>query len=125
MKVKKRIRLEDLGLELRLLPQKISEAATLTMQMPWMLAAAQSFCPVDTGALLGSVRWELRGPHEAALVAGGLGYINPRTGRPVDYARHVHDGTSRMPARPFLLQAVIQERLRYAWEMLRRVAEAF
>ena len=125
MKVNKRIRLEDLGLELRLLPQKISEAATLTMQMPWMLAAAHSFCPVDTGALLGSVRWELRGPHEAVLVAGGLGYINPRTGRPVDYARHVHDGTSRMPARPFLLQAVIQERLRYALEMLRRVAEAF
>ena len=125
MKVSKRIRLEDLGLELRLLPQKIGEAATLIMQMPWMLAAAQSFCPVDTGALLGSVRWELRGLHEAALVAGGLGYINPRTGRPVDYARHVHDGTSRMPARPFLLMAVIQERLRYAWEMLRRVAEAF
>ena len=125
MKVSKRIRLEDLGLELRLLPQKIGEAATLTMQMPWMLAAAQSFCPVDTGALLGSIRWEPRGPHEAALVAGGLGYINPRTGRPVDYARHVHDGTSRMPARPFLLQAVIQERLRYALDMLRRVAEAF
>ena len=125
MKVSKRIRLEDLGLELRLLPQKIGEAATLTMQMPWMLAAAQSFCPVDTGALLGSVRWELRGPYEASLVAGGLGYINPRTGRPVDYAKHVHDGTSRMPSRPFLLQAVIQERLRYAWEMLRRVAEAF
>jgi len=125
VKVSKRIRLEDLGLELRLLPQKIGEAATLIMQMPWMLAAAQSFCPVDTGALLGSVRWELRGLHEAALVAGGLGYINPRTGRPVDYARHVHDGTSRMPARPFLLQAVIQERLRYALEMLRRVAEAF
>ena len=125
MKVKKRIRLEDLGLELSLLPQKIGEAATLAMQMPWMLAAAQSFCPVDTGALLGSVRWELRGPHEAALVAGGMGYINPRTGRPVDYARHVHDGTSRMPARPFLMMAVIQERLRYALDMLRRVAEVF
>ena len=125
MKVSKRIRLEDLGLELRLLPQKIGEAATLIMQMPWMLAAAQSFCPVDTAALLGSIRWELRGPYEAALVAGGMGYINPRTGRPMDYARHVHDGTSRMPARPFLLQAVIQERLRYVREMLRRVAEAF
>lgn len=125
MKVKKRIRLEDLGLELRLLPQKIGEAATLTLQIPWMLAAAQSFCPVDTGALLGSIRWELRGPYEAALIAGGLGYINPRTGLPIDYARFVHDGTSRMPARPFLLQAVIQERLRYACEMLRKTAEVF
>lgn len=125
MKVTKRVRLEDLGLELRLLPQKISEASTLSLQMPWMEAAAKSFCPVDTGALLGSIRWEIRGPHEAALVAGGMGYVNPKTGRPVDYAEHVHDGTSRMPARPFLLQAVIQERLRYAWEMLRKVAEAF
>lgn len=125
MKVTRRLRLEDLGLELRLLPQKIAEASTLTLQMPWMLAAAQSFCPVDTAALLSSIRWELRGPHEAALIAGGLGYFNPRTGLPVDYARYVHDGTSRMPARPFLLMAVIQERLRYAWEMLRKVAELF
>jgi len=124
VKVKRRIRLEDLGLELRLLPQRIGEAATLTLQMPWMQAAAQSFCPVDTGALLGSIRWEIRGPYEAALVAGGLNYVNPRTGRPVDYARYVHDGTSRMPARPFLLQAVLQERLRYARAMMERTAEA-
>jgi HK97 gp10 family phage protein len=124
MKVTKRLRLEDLGLELRLLPQKISEASTLSLQMPWMEAAAKSFCPVDTGALLGSIRWEIRGLHEAALVAGGVGYVNPRTGRPVDYARYVHDGTSRMPARPFLLQAVIQERIRYVLEMFRKLAEA-
>ena len=56
--------------------------------------------------------------------AGGGGYINPRTGHPVDYARHVHDGTSRMPTRPFLLQAVILERLRYAREILRKTMEA-
>jgi len=124
MKVTRRIRLEDLGLELELLPQRIGDAAALTLHEPWMLAAAQSFCPVDTGALLGSIRWELRGPHEAALIAGGMSYVNPRTGRPVDYARHVHDGTSRMPARPFLLQAVLQERLRYAREMLRKTMEA-
>ena len=125
MRVTKRLRFEDLGVELRLLPQKIREATMLALQMPWMLDAAQSFCPVDTGALLGSVRWEIRGPLEAALIAGGLGYINPRTGLPVTYAKYVHDGTKRMPARPFLLQAVIQERLRYAREMLRRTAEAF
>jgi HK97 gp10 family phage protein len=125
VKVTKRVRFEDLGLELRLLPQNISEATTLSLQMPWMEAAAKSFCPVDTGALLGSVRWEIRGPHEAALVAGGIGYVNPWTGRPVDYAKHVHDGTSWMPARPFLLQAIIQEKLRYAREMLRKMGEAF
>ena len=125
MKVTKRVRLEDLGLELRLIPQKIGEAAKLTLQMPWMEAAAKSFCPVDTAALLSSIRWELRGPYEAALIAGGMGYINPRTGRPVDYARYVHDGTSRMPARPFLLMAVLQERLRYAREMFRKVMGMF
>ena len=124
MRVTKRIRFEDLGLELRLLPQKISEAATLTLQMPWMVAAAKSFCPVDTSALMGSIRAERRGPYATALVAGGLQYINPRTLRPVDYARYVHDGTSRVPARPFLLQAVLAERSRFAREMFQRTAEA-
>ena len=125
MKVTRRIRLEDLELELRMLPRKIGEATSVVLQMPWMEAAAKAFCPADTGALMGSIRAEMRGPHTMALVAGGAGYINPRTGRPVDYARHVHDGTSRMPPRPFLLQAVIQERLRYAREMLGKAAEVF
>ena len=121
MKVTRRIRLEDLELELRMLPRKIGEATSIVLQMPWMEAAAKA----DTGALMGSIRAEMRGPHTMALVAGGGGHINPRTGRPVDYARHVHDGTSRMPPRPFLLQAVIQERLRYAREMLGKAAEVF
>ena len=125
MKVTRRIRLEDLGSELRMLPRKIGEATSVVLQMPWMEAAAKAFCPADTGALMGSIRAEMRGPHKMALVAGGGGHINPRTGRPVDYARHVHDGTSRMPPRPFLLQAVIQERLRYAREMLGKAAEVF
>ena len=121
----KRVRLEDLGLELRLIPQKIGEAAKFTLQMPWMEAAAKSFCPVDTAALMGSIRAEMRGPYAMALVAGGGDFINPRTGRPVDYARYVHDGTSRMPAKPFLLMAVLQERLRYAREMFRKVMGMF
>ena len=125
MKVTRRIRLEDLGSELRMLPRKIGEATSVVLQMPWMEAAAKAFCPADTGALMGSIRAEMRVPHTMALVVGGGGYINPRTGRPVDYARHVHDGTSRMPPRPFLLQAVIQERLRYAREMLGKAAEVF
>jgi hypothetical protein len=123
VKVTRRIQLEDLGLELRMLPRKIGEATSVVLQMPWMEAAAKAFCPADTGALMGSIRAEMRGLHTMALVAGGGVYINPRTGHPVDYARHVHDGTSRMPARPFLLQAVIQERLRYAREMLGKAAE--
>jgi len=124
VRVKRRIRLEDLGPELRMLPQRIGEAAQTTLQIPFMVAAAKSFCPVDTGALMDSIRAESRGPYEAALVAGGGGFINPRTGREVDYAIPVHEGTSRMPARPFFLQAVIQERERFAREMFQKTAEA-
>jgi len=124
VKVTKKIRLEDLALELSLIPQRIGEAASLTLGQPWLEASAKAFCPVDTGALMGSIRTEQKGPHTIALVAGGAGYFNPRTGRPVDYARHVHDGTRRIPARPFLLQAVIMERLRYMREILRSTGEA-
>ena len=88
-----------------------------------MVAAAKALCPIMTGALMGSIRAELRGPYSSALIAGGARYINPLTGRPVDYAGRVHDGTSRMPARPFLLQAVIHERLRVAREMVRHTLE--
>jgi len=116
----KRVRLEDLGLELSLLPGKIGSAARSSLSLQHMVTAARSFCPVDTGALSASVRAEVRGPYEAALVAGGAQHINPRTMRPVDYARVVHEGTSRTPARPFLLQAVLQERLRLAHELFRR-----
>ena len=124
MKVTRRIRLEDLALELRMVPQKIEEAAQVTLQMPFMVAAAKAFCPMDTGALMASIRAEMREGLSAALVAGGGGYFNPRTGMPIDYARHVHDGTSRVPPRPFLLQAVLSERLRFIREMFTRTAEA-
>ena len=120
----KKVSMEDLALELRLIPQRISEATSLTLQQPWLEDSAKNFCPVDTGAIMGSIRTEQRGPHAIALVAGGAGYFNPRTGRLVDYARHVHDGTSRIPARPFLLQAVIMERLRYLREILLMTGEA-
>lgn len=124
MKVTRRIRLEDLCMELQLLPQRIGEAVTLTLPIPFMVAAAKSFCPFDTTALMESIRVEMRGVYAAALVAGGGGFINPKTGQEVDYARFVHDGTSRMPPRPFLLQAFLQERTRFAHEMFRRTAEA-
>ncbi|MGD2200485.1 MAG: hypothetical protein PVJ38_02495 [Candidatus Bathyarchaeota archaeon] len=118
MRVIKRVRLEDLALELRMLPSKISEATSTVLRLPWFEAAAKAFCPVDTGALMDSIRTEVRGSHEIALMAGGAAYINPRTLRPVDYARYVHDGTSGMPPRPFLLQAVLLERERYLRAML-------
>jgi len=125
VKVTKRIRLEDLGIELRLLPRKISDATATVLRLPWYEASAKAFCPVDTAALMSSIRTEVRGPHEIALIAGGGGFINPRTGGEVDYARYVHDGTSWMPARPFMMQAVLLERERYLREMLNMTAGMF
>lgn len=120
MRVSKAIRFEDLGLELCLISEKVGEASTSSLSLDRMILAAKALCPVDTGALMASVRAERRGALESALVAGGGGYVNPRTLRPVDYARHVHDGTSRTPPRPFLLQAILSERLRLAREIMER-----
>ena len=122
MKVSKPIRLEDLGMELQLIPQTLQEAADLCLQLPRMVTFAKAFCPVRTGALRDSVRVERPSLLAAKLVAGGGGHVNPLTGREVDYARHVHDGTSRTPARPFLLQAVLAERLATGREILYRAA---
>jgi len=42
------------------------------------------------------------------IKAGSDTYINPNTGRVVDYAQAVHDGTFRMPPRPFLTMALAE-----------------
>jgi len=122
VRVSKTVRLEDLGTELALIPGSLQEAADLALQLPRMLVFARAFCPVRTGALRDSIRVERPSSLSAKLVAGGGGHVNPLTGREVDYARHVHDGTSRMPARPFLLQAVMAERLNTGREILNRAA---
>jgi hypothetical protein len=119
MIITKTVRFGDLGLELRLFSTSIDEASTQSLSLDRMVLIAKSYCPVDTGALMASIRAERRGPLEAALIAGG-GYINPRTLKPVDYAKHVHDGTSRVPPQPFLLQAILAERLRLAQEIIER-----
>jgi HK97 gp10 family phage protein len=123
VRVTRRVRLEDLTHELETLPSKIGGAAQAALQMPYMVEAAKSFCPVDTGALMASIRVEAKGPLSSSLVAGGGGYINPKTLRPVDYARRVHDGTSHVPARPFMQQAVIAERHSLVSEVFMRTAE--
>ncbi len=120
MRVQKAIRFEDLGMELRLISDRVGDASKESLGLDRMVLAAKAYCPVYTGALMASIRAERRGPLESALIAGGGGYVNPRTMRPVDYARHVHEGTSWMPARPFLLQAVLSERIRLAREILER-----
>ena len=122
MKVSKPVRLEDLGTEIAMIPQSLQEAADLCLQLPRMLVFARAFCPVRTGALRDSIRVERPSSLSAKLVAGGGGRVNPLTGREVDYARHVHDGTSRMPGRPFILQAVLAERMNTGREILYRAA---
>lgn len=124
MRITKNIRLQELGPEFALLAQKIRESAHSTLEIPWMVVAAKSFCPVNTGALMDSIRSERRGPYTVTIIAGGGGIINPQTGREVNYAGFVHDGTSKTPPRPFLMQAVIQERPRFAREMMNQTAEA-
>jgi hypothetical protein len=122
LKVSKPVRLEDLGMELQLIPQALQEAAGLCLQLPRMVTYAKAFCPVQTGALRDSIRVDRPSHLAAKLVAGGGGYFNPLTGREVDYARHVHDGTSRTPARPFLLQAILAEKMATGREILYRGA---
>jgi len=58
VKVTKPVRLEDLGMEVQLIPQSLQEAAELCLQLPRMLTFAKAFCPVRTGALRDSVRVE-------------------------------------------------------------------
>ncbi len=109
MKITKFIRAEDLAYELRLIPQNLQESVDLVLMLPRVVELARAFCPVLTGALRDSIRVERPGALRAKLVAGGS---------TVDYARHVHDGTSSMPARPFLLQALIAERPKVARDIL-------
>lgn len=76
----------------------------------------------DTGTLYDSIRliWvtePFSTPYEvvvssqgvemtATIKVGGMGFINPKTGRFIDYAQAVHDGTRYMAARPFLTDAI-------------------
>lgn len=78
----------------------------------------------DTGTLYRSIRlvWETHpqfGLYEVAfssrgasvtgyIRAGGGAWINPKTGKLVDYAQAVHDGTKHMAPRPFIQDAVDQ-----------------
>jgi hypothetical protein len=77
----------------------------------------------DTGALYNSIQllWQSvpygglyeigvssRGVEMTSMIkVGGAGFINPKTGKFVDYAQAVHDGTRYMAARPFLTDAIV------------------
>ena len=67
---------------------------------------AKALCPVDTGSLRRSIRYERDPDGGVVIAAGGGGVVNPRTRREVDYAAYVEFGTSRTPAQPFLQPAL-------------------
>jgi HK97 gp10 family phage protein len=67
---------------------------------------AKALCPVDTGSLRRSIRYERDPDGSIVIAAGGGGVVNPRTRREVDYAAYVEFGTSRSPAQPFLQPAL-------------------
>jgi HK97 gp10 family phage protein len=67
---------------------------------------AKALCPVDTGSLKRSIRYERDPDGSIIIAAGGGGVINPRTRREVDYAAYVEFGSSRSPAQPFLQPAL-------------------
>lgn len=102
----------------------VVEAAALTTAYE-IKETAKELCPVGTpestgkpGYIGGSLRQSIRiqrfarpAAHTLRVGVSAGGYItNPNSGRKVDYARFVHEGTSRMPARPFLKQAYDKHR---------------
>lgn len=82
---------------------------------------AKRLCPVDTGSLQKSIRRtayvRVAGHIQQMGVRAGGYIVNPKTGRRVDYARHVEYGTSKTRAQPFLRPAVIK----YKREMVKIV----
>ncbi len=118
MRITKTIQLSELAYELQILPQRITATADQALNLPKVLAIAKANCPTRTGALRESIRVERPDNQTAKLKAGGTTYTNPETGKPVDYAGHVHDGTSRNPPRPFLAEALQSQRDQIANELL-------
>lgn len=84
----------------------LTRAVTLAAED--LVAQAQSQTPVDTGTLKASEhvqRVSVSGTSVEAVVATG--------GEANEYAFFVHEGTTRMVARPFLADALMQNRGRY------------
>ena len=80
--------------QLNKLPEDLREVTRriLFNIMEYASNMAKIYCPVDTGTLRNSIRIEETTVGNTVgfrLVAGGRDYINPKTGRPCDYARMV------------------------------------
>ena len=90
--------LNELVLELEKLPNTIDLVTSegILEGADLIVIYGKEFCPVRRGDLMRSIRKEREGKTVKIIAGGGA----------VDYAAYVHEGTSRMPARPFLEQAV-------------------
>lgn len=83
---------------------------------------ARSVVRVDTASLQKSIRTgQIAKPagHTVSVRVTAGGYIvNPKTGKLVDYAVLVHDGTSRMAPNPYMALAVEVHRMALAKAIL-------
>jgi len=100
---------EQAKVDLARLPDQMKEGAleALDEAADFMVVVAKSYVRVDTGTLQNSIRKEKRGDI-VAVIAGGMGFANPRTGRGCDYAMPVE---AKYPY------------MRPAWETVRRTIE--
>ena len=114
MNITRNIPLDQLGEALTRLPTTISVSVDETLHLPRLLTYAKALCPVATGALRDTIKITRPTNTTAQLTAG-----TPT----VTYAAHVHDGTSRMPPRPFLLQALQAERDQIPHEITGRLIQ--
>jgi hypothetical protein len=64
-----------------------------------IVEAAKQIVPVDTGTLQKSIRKEVA-ENLISVIAGGADYINPKTGKPCNYAPHVN------ARQPFMMLAL-------------------
>ncbi|MCW4012855.1 MAG: hypothetical protein NWF07_07665 [Candidatus Bathyarchaeota archaeon] len=100
MKTTKTIPITQLADALRNLPIAIQASTDKTLNLTKAHQLAKTLCPTKTGALRETIRVIRPSNTEANLTAG-----TPT----VTYAKPVHDGTSKQPARPFLHQALHAE----------------
>ena len=114
------VMLEDLPRQFELLSRNIELAVLSELDLTEAERKAREFCPVLSGSLRDTIRVQRFGPTISLLIAGGLNFINKFTGKPVDYAQAVHNGTSKQTAQPFLLQAMLSEQLEIPMRIIRK-----
>lgn len=112
MNIARNIPIQRLGDALTRLPQNIAVSVDETLELPRVLVLAKALCPVATGVLRDSIKITHPTNNKAILSAGG-----PQA----PYAAYVHDGTSRMQPRPFLLQALAAEKTQIPIEITGRL----